>query len=138
MRPGRATALPVIRVPQLNKERGQEKLNVSGKPISLQTLQAVCRSSELLHKDGEIWFDTLEQKLAAGGVEVSAEICHAMRVYTRVTAPQVVGGFIEAADAAALAWIVPLLVVRKYPKARLAELIGDLPRCMHIMNDEKY
>ncbi|MFH1879326.1 MAG: hypothetical protein ABIK64_00870, partial [Bacillota bacterium] len=127
-----------IRVPQLNKERGQEKLNVSGKPISQQTIHAFCKSSELLHKDGEAWFDTLEKKLAAEEIEASAEICHAMRVFARVTAPQVVGGFIEAADAAVLAWIVPLLVIRKHPKTRLAELIGNLPRCMHVMNEEKY
>jgi hypothetical protein len=128
--------LPVFRIPQLNKERGQDKPKDNGKPVSLQTIHAFSKNAELLYKDGEAWFDKLENRLKAEEVEVPCGVYQAMRMFARVTAPQVVGGFTEAADAAALAWIVPLLISQKYPKERLDELIGDLPRCMQVMNEE--
>ena len=131
-----ACPLPIIQVPEFNKARGQDRLHENGKPISLQTLHAFAPNANLLYKDGEAWFDKLEKKLEAQALSVSGEVYQAMRMFTRVTAPQVVGGFMEAADAAALAWIVPVLLAAKLPKERLEALIGDLPRCMRAMSGE--
>ena len=61
-----------------------------------------------------------------------------MRVFARVATPQLIGGFMEAADAATLAWITPILIRHQYPKDKLSELIGDLPRCMQVMSEEAY
>lgn len=128
--------LPVFRTPAYNKERGQAKQNENGKPISLRTIQSFSTSAKLCHKDGEAWFDKLEKKLEDGRVQVPDEVIHSMRIFARVAAPQLIGGFVEAADAAALAWIVPMLIRQKSPKDQLPDLIGDLPRCMQVMSEE--
>ncbi|MBN1778226.1 MAG: hypothetical protein JW811_08905 [Clostridiales bacterium] len=133
-----AGILPVIRVPQLNKDRGQENLNETGKPISLQTIHAFSDDAELLYKDGEEWFSKLEKKLSAQNLDIEDEVYQAMRMFARVATPQLIGGFMEAVDAAVLAWIVPQMIVKKYPKDNLEELIGDLPKCMKVMCEENY
>lgn len=130
--------IPVFRAPSFNKERGQEELGEAGKPISLETLRSFGNSAELLYKDGEAWFDRLSIALDTAGVEVPEESLHEMRVFARVAAPQLSGGFITAVDDAALAWVVPQLLRQKVPEERLVELIGDLPRCMRVMTDETY
>ena len=130
--------LPVFRTPVYNKDHGQEKQNENGKPISLQTIQSFSLSAERLYKDGEAWYDNLEKKLKADGVQVPEEVLHDMRVFARVATPQLIGGFMEAADAATLAWITPILIQHQYPKDKLSELIGDLPRCMQVMSEEAY
>jgi len=130
--------MPVFRVPSFNKERGQENLHGYGKPVSLQAIHAFCNNADLLHKDGETWFEKLESALTTEGLQVPGEVIHAMRVYARVAAPQLIGGFMEAADAAALAWLVPVLMRQKLSVEKLMELIGDLPRCKNIVSSEVY
>ncbi len=131
-------SLPVIRVPIFNKERGQEMLNDSGKPISLRTVHSFGTSADLLHKDREVWFDELAAQLSESHILVAEDVFQEMRVFARVAAPQVIGGFMEAADAATLAWIVPQIVRQKLPKDQVSELIGNLPRCMRAMSEETY
>ena len=131
-------SVPLLQVPKLNKERGQDDIHASGKPISLQTLNAFSQNAEQLYKDGEAWFDTLKKKLDEADIEVPDGVLQNMRTFARITTPRLHGGFSEAADAAAFAWIVPILIQQKFPKERLVELIGDLPRCMQAMVEEMY
>ena len=128
--------LPVFRIPELNKDRSQENLNQTGKPVSLRSIQAFAGNAELLYKDGEAWFDKLETKLDAQGLDIQKDALQSMRLFARVAAPQLIGGFMEAADAAVLAWIIPGLLRKKYSQENLDDLIGDLPRCMQVMREE--
>jgi hypothetical protein len=57
-----------------------------------------------------------------------------MRTFIRITTPQVIGGFLEAVDAATLFWIIPILLRKKLPKNQWLSIIGGLPRCMRAMN----
>ncbi len=133
-----AGSLPVLRAPTFNQKRGQDRLNQCGKPVSLRTIQAFADHTALLYKDSEAWPVEFKQKLDAQGIELSDEARIAARMFVRAAAPQLIGGFKEAVDTAALAWVVPKLIVQKIPKERLPELIGDLPKCMHVMAETAY
>ena len=125
--------VPVFRVPNFNKTRGQEDRNEYGRPVSLRALHAFSNKADLLHPDGEAWFEKLGTALEAEGLQVQSEVIHAMRVYARVTAPQLIGGFMEAADIAALAWIVPAVLRQNVSREKLLELCADLPRCKNVV-----
>lgn len=127
-----ASIIPVVHVPMLNKERAQEKLNENGRPISLQTLHSFCKNAVPLYKEGEEWFDQLKDNLQADDLQVPEEILHAMRVFARIASPQLVGGFMEAADAAVLSWIAPMVMHNTgLISEHTMKQIRDLPRSLH-------
>ena len=132
--PNELSLAPVIHVPAVNKAVTQDKLNFNGVPISLQTLHAFSQSSVPLSLSGEAWFDTLEEALKADGLQMMDDIFHIVRMFARIAAPQLVGGFIEAADAAVLAWIVPVLMDHQVMKEHTMKLISSLPRCMKALS----
>ena len=133
-----AGSLPVLRASEFNKNRGQESLNQYGRPVSLRTIQAFADRTSLLYKDSEAWPVDFKQKLDAQGIELSDEARIAARMFVRAAAPQLIGGFKEAVDTAALVWVVPRLIAQEFPKDRLSELIGDLPKCMRAMAEAEY
>ncbi|MBE0601463.1 MAG: hypothetical protein IH607_06710 [Firmicutes bacterium] len=133
-----AGALPVLRAPVFNRNRAQENLTQNGKPISLRSIHAFADRAALLYKDGEAWPEGFRQKLDAYGIEIAEEARIAARIFVRAATPQMIGGFIEAIDTAALIWIVPRLIGQAFPKAHLSELIGNLPKCMKIMTEADY
>ena len=133
-----AGSLPVLRIPKFNRNRGQENLNYVGNPVSLRSIHAFSNRADLLYKDGEEWLLDLRKKLTSQGIEIPNDISLAAYTFVRAAAPQLNGGLMEALDTAALAWIVPKLILWKYPKERLSEIIGDLPKCMLFMAETEY
>ena len=126
--------LPVFHVPELNKLRMQEDKPDCGKPISLQTIQAFGVDAEPLYKGCEDWFAHLQEELRSLNITVTDEVIYAMRTFIRIATPQVIGGFMEAVDAATLFWIIPILINQKLPKKQWVSIIGGMPRCMRAMN----
>ncbi|HPJ02242.1 MAG TPA: hypothetical protein PKU80_05335 [Candidatus Limiplasma sp.] len=133
-----AGSLPVLRIPKFNRNRGQENLNFIGNPVSLRSIHAFSDRADLLYKDGEGWLLDLRKKLITQGIEIPSDISLAAFTFVRAAAPQLNGGLMEALDTAALVWIVPKLVLWKYPKERLHDIIGDLPKCMQFMAETEY
>lgn len=130
-----ASFAPVIRVPYLNKIISQDKLNENGKPVSLKTLHAFSENAQPLSISGEAWFDTLEKALMADGITDINKLFHVVRMFGRIASPQLVGGFMEAADAAVLAWVVPVLKNDSVSKENTMKLIGALPRSVQALNN---
>lgn len=128
-----ASYMPIIQVPTLNKQVKQERVINNGKPISLQTLYRFSQSSIPLSINGEAWFDKLSIALEEDGIRFASEISHIMRMFARIASPQLVGGFMEAADAAVMAWVVPVLMNQAVQKAQTMKMIAYLPRSLRTL-----
>ncbi|HPF87954.1 MAG TPA: hypothetical protein PK537_07855, partial [Candidatus Limiplasma sp.] len=131
-----ASLFPIIQVPMLNKEIRQDRIANHGKPVSLQTLHSFSQSSIPLSGKGETWFDQLSEALESDNIHISGEILHAMRMFARIASPQLVGGFMEAADAAVMAWIIPILLNDAINKEQTMQLISDLPRSRNTLQSK--
>ena len=128
------TGIPILKIPPFCKDHGKSNLHENGKPISIQTLNAFSENAPLIYKDGEALLDIKEKQMRDLDIELTDEALHLMRVYTRITAPQVVGGLMEAADAAVIAWLLATLVKQRISREKVMALIGDLPRSMQLFN----
>jgi hypothetical protein len=133
-----AGSLPVLWAPVFNQKRSQVNLQQCGKPISLRSIHAFAEHADPLFMNGEEWLNSYEEKLKEHNLMVSDEIIIAARKFVRIAAPQLIGGLVEAVDTAALVWLVPKLITGKFPKERLPELIGDLPKCTQVMAEANY
>ncbi len=70
----------------------------------------------------------------ADGIADLNKFFHVVRMFGRIASPQLVGGFMEAADAAVLAWVVPVLQNENVCKDNTMKLIGALPRSVQALN----
>ena len=132
-----AGLVPVFHAPLYNLDYSQELLCEDRKPISLQSILEFSRKRDPLYKDSEEYLNGLEEKLKAYIPQIEGNILQSMRVFIRTAAPQLTGGFMEATDAAVLAWIVPVLMQSKYSLEDVAAVIGDLPRSMQAVQKVK-
>ncbi len=128
-----AGSLPVARVPEYNRNRELERMNETGRPVSLHSIHAFANRADLLYKDGEEWLISLRNRLLSQNIEIPDDISMAAYTFVRAATPQLNGGLMEAVDTAALAWIVPKLAALQFPPELTEALIGNMPKCMHVM-----
>ena len=122
--------LPVVYTPVFNPDMRDTRMRESARPTSLESFHALRADAKPLLEQGEAWFSGLEMKLAEQSTALSGVAQQQMRLFVSAASPRLRGGFIAAADAAVLGWVIPEVFKRGLNAELFIREIEALPRCL--------
>ncbi len=130
------SALPVVAAPQYKPNGHEIQVMLPQQPVALQTFETLCEDASPLLSQGEAWMSELETALAQQDEPLSAITCQQMRLFIGAAASVLRGGFLAAADAAVLSWIIPLIRTRTLNVQALKPVLESLPRALSTLGIE--
>lgn len=130
------SALPVVAAPQYKPNGHEIQVMLPQQPVALQTFETLCEDASPLLSQGEVWMSELETALAQQDEPLSAITCQQMRLFIGAAASVLRGGFLAAADAAVLSWIIPFIRTRTLNVQALKPVLESLPRALSTLGIE--
>lgn len=122
--------LPVVYTPAFRPQMRDARVAEPIRPASLESFGALRTEGKPLLEHGEAWFSDLEKRLAEQSSLLSGVGTQQMRLFVSAAACKLRGGFLAAADAAVLGWVIPEVFKRELNPEPLRQEIGNLPRCL--------
>jgi hypothetical protein len=122
--------LPVVYAPALHGAPRDMKPAEPVQPVSLDSLAALREESGSLWEQGEMWFGELDRQLVEQASTLHGMATRQMRLFVSAASGRLRGGFLAAADAAVLGWVVPAVCRRALNPEPLRNAIAGLPRCL--------
>ena len=122
--------LPVVYTPLFNPSLREGRAQEPARPVSLDSLAALREEIRPLFSQGESWFCELEERLTAQGSALSGVATQQMRAFVSAASTRLRGGFLAAADAAVLGWVIPSVCRREINPEPLRPCIESFPRCL--------
>jgi hypothetical protein len=77
-----------------------------------------------------MWFGELDRQLVEQASTLHGMATRQMRLFVSAASGRLRGGFLAAADAAVLGWVVPAVCRRALNPEPLRNAIAGLPRCL--------
>ncbi|HPS80439.1 MAG TPA: hypothetical protein PLP25_01090, partial [Candidatus Limiplasma sp.] len=100
------------------------------RPTAIASFEALRDEAKPMMEQGEAWFEALEARLNEQNSALSGVTTRQMRVFVSAASAQLHGGFLAAADAAVLGWLIPEVFRCALNPEPLRQEIGCLPRCL--------
>ena len=100
------------------------------RPTSLESFDAFRDEAKPLLNIGEAWFVEVEKKISEQSPALAGFATQAMRLFVSAASGKLRGGFLAAADAAMLSWVIPEVYRRELNPEPFHQEIISLPRCM--------
>ena len=100
------------------------------KPAALSSFAALREEAKPLWEQGEMWFSELDRQLSEQDSALYGMASQQMRLFVSAASGRLRGGFLAAADAAVLGWVVPAVCRRTLNPEPLRHTIAGLPRCL--------
>ena len=123
--------LPVVYAPSFRPAlRETRQGETAVRPTSLESFGMLREEAKPLMAQGEAWFSRLENKLSEQSSELAGITTQRMRVFVSAASGKLRGGFLAAADAAMLGWVIPEVYKQVLNPEPLREEMECLPRCL--------
>jgi len=122
--------LPVAMVPPLKPNAVEAAASGPSRPVALESLRALRMEAAPLMPRGEEWFAELGELLAGQEIRLPEAAGRRMRAFIATASVKLRGGFLAAADAAALGWITPMLLGAELNLEALRPALESLPRTL--------
>ena len=119
--------LPVVYAPAFHTGLREGKPAETVRPVSLESLTALREEAKPLWDQGEKWFGELDRQLSGQASTLYGMASQQMRVFVSAASGRLRGGFLAAADAAVLGWVVPAVCRRELNPELLRPAIEGLP-----------
>ena len=124
------TLLPVVYAPAFRPGLRENRTTEPARPAALESFTAIRDEVKPLMMQGECWFCDLEKRLMEQNSRLAGSATQQMRVFVSAASPRLRGGFLAAADAAMLGWVIPAVSRRELNPEPLRAPIESLPRCL--------
>ncbi|MEA4929307.1 MAG: hypothetical protein VB104_11620 [Candidatus Limiplasma sp.] len=122
--------LPVVYTPVFRPSLREVRIVEPVEPTSLESFAALREEIKPLLTQGEHWFHELEQRLSEQGSDLPGVATQQMRLFVSAASVRLRGGFLAAADAAVLGWVVPSVCRREIKLEPLRPCLDCFPRCL--------
>ena len=122
--------IPVVYAPALRTGLREWKQPEAVAPASLESFMAIREEAKPLWETGEAWFAELDKMLGEQCSALYGAATQQMRAFVSAAACKLRGGFLAAADAAVLGWVVPAVYRQELNLETLRQTITELPRCL--------
>ncbi len=130
MTTGDTPPLPVVYAPVYRASMRDTRPLEPMKPASLASFAALREEAKPLWEQGEQWFNELDRQLSEQDSALYGMATQQMRLFVSAASGRLRGGFLTAADAAVLGWVVPAVCRRALNPEPLRNTIAGLPRCL--------
>lgn len=122
--------LPVVYAPAFRTGLRDMRPAEPMKPAALSSFAALREEAKPLWEQGEMWFSELDRQLSEQDSALYGMASQQMRLFVSAASGRLRGGFLAAADAAVLGWVVPAVCRRTLNPEPLRHTIAGLPRCL--------
>ncbi len=122
--------LPVVYAPAFRTGLRDPRPAELAKPAALSSFAALREEAKPLWEQGEMWFSELDKQLSEQDSALYGMATQQMRLFVSAASGRLRGGFLAAADAAVLGWVVPAVCRRTLNPEPLRHTIAGLPRCL--------
>ncbi len=122
--------LPVVYAPAFHTGLREGRAPEPVGPVSMESLLALREEAKPLWDQGEQWFGELDRQLSGQASTLYGMASQQMRMFVSAASGRLRGGFLAAADAAVLGWVVPAVCRRELNPELLRPAIEGLPRCL--------
>ncbi len=129
-----ADGLPVATAPAYRPGTNMVREAQPAAPVMLESLWAFADAAAPLSPAGEAWFIELAGEMEQQGAPLAQTDQNRMRAFIAAASARLRGGFLVAADAAALGWVVPLARERRLNTEALRSTLVGLPRTLAALN----
>ncbi|MCE5342933.1 MAG: hypothetical protein LLF96_05000 [Eubacteriales bacterium] len=125
-----AVPLPLVVTPALKPNSDPLRAFVPREPVSLESLGALFEDAAPLQPKGEEWLMGLAQAMAGQNAALPETDLQHMRRFIAAASAKLHGGFLAAADAAVVAWVVPVVFAHGPNPETLRTSVESLPRSL--------
>lgn len=122
--------LPVVFAPVLRQGTRSSRPVEAIQPVSLDSLAALREDAQPLWEQGEAWLCELDRQLHVQSPVLAGTATQQVRLFVSAASGRLRGGFLAAADAAVLGWVIPAISRRELDPEPLRHAIAGLPRCL--------
>ncbi len=122
--------LPVVYAPPFRGNLIDWKPMEPSLPTSLESFTLLREEAKPLWEAGEAWFNELDRTLREHRSALHGIATQQMRTFVSTAACRLRGGFLAAADAAVLSWVVPAIYRQEIEMDALRQTLAELPRCL--------
>ena len=122
--------LPVVYAPAFRAALRDVRPLEPIRPTSLDSFASLREDAKPLLEQGERWFSELDERLSEQRSALYGMASQQMRLFVSAASNRLRGGFLAAADAAVLGWIIPAVCRRELNPEPLRQAIAGLPRCL--------